>query len=194
MSSPVLAERLRWRSVAARTRRPPAPRVGVDADTSVPAWVLRLASAAAATGCSAVLATSTVTWVIAATLAIAILLSPSGPGPALFAVGTGALLLASPGDPFSPRAFLLILGVHLAVQLAAFAGAVSWRARVELRLLTGAARTFFVVQAVAQMAAVAGAWMAGNEVAVGWIPLAAAVALGVLAWAVVLHLRTEDRR
>jgi|GEM_PF-3996698 len=194
MSGPGAGEQLWSWLEGVRTRRPPRPRVGIDLESCIPAWVLRIACAVVAGGCTLLVASNGAHWLIAGALIVTMAVRPSGAAPSLFAVGVGVLLLASEAVPLHPRVFLLALGLHLTVQLAAVVGDLAWRASVELRVLAGFAGPFLAIQALVQTAALMGAWATGRQPSMRWLPILAGIALAVMAWGILIRLRADTDR
>ena len=189
MSHARLIEELWSWLLGVRTRRPPRPRVGIELAPCIPAWTLRLACAAAATACLLLVASHGAHWAIGGALIATMAARPGGAAPALFAVGVGLRLVGSEADPFAPRVFLLVLGLHLTVQLAAVVGDLAWPAAVERRVLVAFAKPFIGIQALAQTAALLGAWATSRQLTVTWLPVVAGTGLAVTAWAVLIRLR-----
>ena len=160
----------------------------------IPTWGWRIAYAVVALGCTLLVASHGAHWVIAGALIATMLIRPSGAAPALFAVGVGLLVLASEPDPFDPRVFLLALGLHLTVQLAAVVGDLPWLGLVELRVLVASARPFLAIQAGVQAAALIGAWTTSRQLSATWLPVLAGIGLAGMAWTILLRLRADSDR
>lgn len=181
-----------WWLTMVGLRKPRHPWVAVDLGASVPAWMLRLGCAIAATCASLLVASTAVHWAVAVVLIVMMTAKPSGATPSLLAVGIGLLLLISSPDLLAPRVFLLAFAAHLTVELAALIGDLPWMARVEWRVVTGAAKPFLAIQALAQATALVGAATASRQPSMTWLPAAAGIALAAMAWAILARLRLDQ--
>ena len=175
----------RWaRLLRALRLERPRPHVGIALDASAPAWQLRLLQVAVALGCTAMVATNEVLWVLVAAGLVAMVVRPYPLWQAGFLLAMGAGLLFAPADPFAPRAFVLLFGIHLFVVLGAILGRMPWSARLELRALLASARRFAAIQVFSQLLALAAAWLYLRDVSATWVAVLAGAALAVLAWVV----------
>lgn len=167
------------------TRSPtarPLPRVRVSVGPWVPGALPRLLTGAVGLVCASSLVTGPTSWTLAVVGALLLVLRPSGLAAAVYAFALGFALAVSPAVPFAPRSFALLLGVHLMVQLAAFASQCPWLAVVDLRALVPPLRRFLPVQASAQLLALGGAALTSSSVTVVWVPVLAGVGLTVVVW------------
>jgi len=115
---------------------------------------------------------------------------PGGSAPAVFGLGVGSLVLISGSDAFGPRVFLLVLGLHLTIELAALVGDVPWTSPVELRVLTASAWAFSTVQALGQLTAFAGLWASSRPLTLTWLPVASGIAVAAMAGVILTRLRS----
>lgn len=166
----------------------PLPRVRIRLGARVPGAVFQLVVAAVALGSAWLVVTGPVSTFFAVAGAVLVLARPSGIACAGYAVGLGFLLAVSSSEPFAPRSFLLLFGVHLLVQLGAVASSVGWSAVLDLRVLVSPLRRFVVVQALAQLLALGGAALASASVTLPWVPVLVGVALTALAWMILSRL------
>lgn len=176
-------------SIAALIPRSSRPRVTVESGATVVTWALRAGIAATAAGCTALVATHPLHWVVAAALVATAITRPAAGAGAVFAVGAGLLLLADDPDPFSVRVAALAVGLHLTLELAAITAGLPWTAAVERAVLAAHVRPFLVIQVLTQAGAAAGAWFSDHPTDSRWIPVAAAAGVAALAWGVLLRLR-----
>lgn len=165
------------------------PRVTVHPAPPVPVWGLLAALGLTAALTGIVAATGIVQNLLAAALVVAVVVRPSGPAPAIMAMGVGLLLLI--GGPIGALIHVLVFLVHLMVHLATIVDALPWDARVERRVLTRSAGGFLAVQAFAQVLAVIGSWLSGAAIGGSGIQLVAGVALAGLVLAGLLGLAKD---
>ena len=159
------------------TRHLPPVRIGSGA--AAPAWSLRLVLVGMALGTAALVAEGGPSWVIAGSLAAAMVLLPGGVLPAVL-VGWLGLLSAAYGVPDPLRTAGLLVGAHLTVQLGALLGQASLRARVELRSLAVPGRRVVAIQATAQPVALLAGWLAGLDITIALLPVLAGTAVAGL--------------
>jgi hypothetical protein len=159
----------------------PLPQVRMELGRSATAGAFNLGVAALALVCAAQLATTTGHWILAIAGAAAMAVRPL-PGMAqIYALVLGAGLALTAYDPWAPRVFLLIFGVHLLVALGSLTQGLPWLARVELQVLLAPARRFAVVQGAAQAVALLGAWVAAQHAHAGWVAVIAGACLAAVA-------------
>lgn len=175
----------RWaRLLRALRLERPRPRVGVALGASAPAWALRALQVAVALGCTATVATNGAQWALVSVGLVAMVIRPAPAWQAGFVLAIGAGLMLTPAEPFAPRVFILLLGVHLFVLLGAFLGRMPWSARLELRAFVASARRLAAIQLFGQTLALAAGWLSSRELASAWIAVAAVAVLAAAAWAV----------
>lgn len=168
----------------------PLPQVRIELGRWIPAGLLNVAVAALSLICAAQVATAAGHWAMAIVGAVAMAARPL-PGMAqLYALVLGGGLALTASDPWAPKVFILIFGVHLFVQLGSLTQGLRWTTRVELAALAAPGRRFLVVQIGAQAAAVGGAWLAGRSIDAGW---AAVLAGGCLAALALVLIRSVSR-
>jgi hypothetical protein len=168
-----------------RATRP--PRVRIDLHHPIPVWSLKVALGCLAAGCAGIVATGWLQWGVAAALVAGVVARPWGFATTALVVAIGVRLVGS--DPFEPRGFALLFGLHALVALAAATGDLPWDAAVERGVVGRAARRFVGIQALAQVTAVTAAWVTGQDVSAPWLPMVGAVALAVAGWVGVTRLR-----
>lgn len=158
------------------------PQVSVDLRGWAPCWLLRLVAATLAISTSALVIQGWFGWLLVAAVAVWMLIRPgSAAGPTLAGL-LGIALALGPGQPWSGRSILLLLGLHLTLELCRLLGATSWPARVELRVLSKPGWRFVAIQAIAQLTGLAGAALTGRGLDLPWVPVLAAGALLLLAY------------
>lgn len=165
------------------------PRVTIDPDPQVPVWGLLTVLTLTAGLVAALAATGVAQNLFAAALVVAVAVRPSGPAPALLAMGVGLLLLI--GGPIGSLIHVLVFLVHVVVHLTAIVDTLPRDARVEWRVITRSAGRFLAVQAFAQALAVIGSWVSGTALGGSGVQLAAGLALAGLAIAVLAGLAKD---
>ncbi len=160
------------------------PVVNVELRFWVPCWALRVVAVGLALGSAALVITGPFGWSVTAVLCVAILLRPAGIGaPALAVVAGFSMLQASDGEAWGVSGPLLLLALHACVTVCLLLGTTSWAAKVQLAVLGRPASRFVVIQLIAQLTGVAGALLSSRELSWPWVPVVAALALIVLAYA-----------
>lgn len=185
----VVAQRLlRTLRIGRLPSQRPLPRVRIAMGPRVPGWVLRCSVGLVGLATALLLVGGPLSGFLAVCGAVLMVLRPSGIVCAGYALGLGLLLALAESAPFAPRAFMLLFGVHLMVQLGAIASTVPWSSVVDLRVLVSPARRFLIGQAFAQLLALLGAALSSTSVSVPWLPVLVGVGLTLLAWRVMSRL------
>ncbi|UFU05552.1 hypothetical protein [Ruania halotolerans] len=177
---------IEWFASAGAPRQRPDPAVQITTRAAIPAWVLRVAAAAAMVLVGCAVAPGVPTLVVAACLAVAVAIAPHGAVPALAVLLTALELLRRPADastmvglPAPVTTAVVLCGLHLMVHLCRRVADLSPGAAVEWAALRRGAVPALVAQAVAQMAALVALLVAAPEASVPWV--AVPVLAGVVA-------------
>lgn len=181
------------RSVSVR-RAPtlrPLPMVGVDAGLWVPAGVIRfLVPVLAFLLARTVIEQGVEIWLIALILIGVLLLRPGASGVAVYTVYLGLLLLGN--FPGSVEAGLVVAGVHLMTILATMVGHLSRSTRVELAAFRLPLFRFAVIQVLVQSVLILGLWAEGVDVVLVWLPVVAALGIGLIGWWLLSRLFPQE--
>lgn len=186
----------RWWATVRVGRLPtqrPLPRVQVSLGPWVPALLLRGVQVIVALANVALVAPGPGWRAVALLGALLLVVRPSGIVAACFAFALGFGLAVSSSTAWSLKPFILLLGLHLLVELARQSAGVPWATRVDLAVLVPAGRRFLLVQALAQLLALGGAWLSSTALTVPWLPVLVGVSLTLLAWALLRVLLGPDR-
>ena len=165
----------------------PAPPISIDLRRPVPAWALRVVSAAVATGCVALLAQDRTRWVVGGLVVAMVLIRPAGGAPIALTLLTALWVLT--GDPFAVALLPLLFGTHLVIVLTAAVGNLPWNGQLELSVLRAPLRRMLVVQAPAQLFAIAAWWVHTSGISSIYLQLLGACGIGVIAWITYARVR-----
>ena len=190
MSALHARERAGPRILAVVTPRRRMPSVSIGLRRAMPAWALRVIIAMLATGCALLVVPSAGYWLIAVPIIATMSAWPGSNATTHFVLGAGLAVLTSPAPPFGFDLYLLVFGVHLTLELAAVVGDVPWACRVELEVLTRSTGRFVVIQLVGQAVTLLGDWATSARPPLGWLPVAAGIALAATGWSLLIRLRS----
>jgi hypothetical protein len=186
----LIPARLAWLPDAL-SPHPPRPPVDVELGPGVPAWALRATCVALAAGCTALVASHPAHWVIATGLVAGMLLQPGTGAGGVFAGGIGLLLLTGGSEFFDVRVPLLVLGLHLTLELVTLTAGLPWRTTIERSVVRAHLAPVLPIQALSQTVALVAPWLASTRPPAPLVAAVASAALAVIAWAMVLRLRTR---
>lgn len=160
----------------------PKPWVGVDLGPAVSGWLYRLILGLIGLGCAALVVTSVFQWVLIGLLLVLIMIRPSGMVPAILVLLLGIFFTVSGGSPLSWQPLLLLFGSHLLVVLSASIGDLPLTGLFELRVLAAPMRRFVIIQAAAQLLALAAGWLSERSISSPGLGILAGLGVAVLAW------------
>ena len=168
-----------------------APEVTVSIGPYVRGWLLRLFGPGVALGCAAIVDAPSTLVLIIVGLATLTAIWPAGVAPTTLALVLGLLALSLPGEPYDPRALVLLAGVHLTLQLTALAGRSTWHCRVELSALRPPLRRYLILQALVQPLALIAGVLRAEHVGAPWLTAVGGLALTATVVWLLVRLRRK---